>query len=289
VQALGEQRYDDGDRMAHAAELLRRAIAAELLDNDTVYERTTLATRLRDARDVVARTRRMLADRLQQLDAELRNREEDLRDRHRREIAQFPTEWDDPAGFHEWNKASPLLLQMRQQEKSMALTGDFVAAKDMKRRADRLEKSETDAAQVRARQAMELAFQQLVDRHAREIDGQARLRHRLWVQAMMANQAEMRPLDAAVKKLEALQDAKPIRKSPPVSRSQLVARRNPEPGKDDRPPAQTPRTTAKLHIIRITPRSEVLPLKRVETVGFVRKHRPKEERPRPKKIEGDDF
>jgi hypothetical protein len=260
--------YDAADSCAQAAELLRRAIADELLTGDITYERETHAMRLRDARDIVSRTRDVCADRLRRLDDDLREREDELRAQQQRELAHFPDFWEDPSEFHEWNKASAQLLQMRQQEKCMALTGDFQAARAMKRWADALEREETQAAQDRAKGAMEFQFQQMLDRHARETTARERLRHKLCTQAAVVNDTELRPLEAAVKKLEALQGGKPLpRRGPPVSPSQIVMRRFPSAEKAEPPPVQTPRTSGRLNRIRATPRSDVLALTKVEAAA----------------------
>jgi hypothetical protein len=154
----------------------------------------------------------------------------------------------------------------------------------MKKCVDTLEKGETEVAQGKARTAMEGSFQQLLEKHIRELEAHERLRHKLCLQMRIGNETEMAPLDAAVKKLEGLQVTPMIpRRSPTVSKSRLVTKRSGEVVRDDGPPIQTPRTMQRLHRIRSTLRGDVLALKKVECTAFVRANRPKDEKRRTRK------
>jgi hypothetical protein len=205
-----------------------------------------------------------------------------MRERQDGEIRQFQDEWADPKNFHKWNKPSPQLRAVRMTEKNLALTGDFHGAKEMKRHAAWLERVETDEAQWKAKEGMELEFRLLIDRHAKELEAHERLKHKAMQQAEVVHDAELTPLKMAIKKLEALQSQKIIpKRSPRISRSKLEVKTKPETGlHDDRPPVPTPRTMQRLQSIRHTPRNEALALKALETSACVRAHKSKD-KPKP--------
>jgi hypothetical protein len=282
VVAIGNQDYEYGQRLVWAADLLRQLIAQELSEADVAYGAETLESRLQRAKTALREAELRCAERVKRLDDELHERELEMKARHDVEIHQFQDEWADPKSFHKWNKPSSQLLLVRVTEKNLALTGDFPGATQMKRCGERLERVETSEAQRRAKEAMEMEFQQLIERHMKEHEGHDRLKHKAMRQAEVVNNAELTPLKMAVRKLEALRAQKILpKRSPRISRSKLEVKRRPEAIlHDDRPPVPTPRTMQRLQSIRETPRNATLPLTAVATTAYIRAKKPKD-KPKP--------
>jgi hypothetical protein len=287
VEAIGNQDYEYGERLVAAAELLRQLIGQELSASDVAFGAESLESRLQRAKTALREAQLRFAERVKRLDDELRERELEMRERHDAEIRQFQDDWADPKFFHKWNKPSSQLLLVRMTEKNLALTGDFAGAKQMKRHGARLERLETNEAQGRAKEAMEVEFQQLIDRHTKKHEGHERLKHKVMLQAEVVNNTELTPLKMAVKKLEALREQRIVpKRSPPVSKSKVEIKRRPEASlHGDTPPVPTPRTMQRLQSIRQTPRSAALALKAVETSAYIRANKPQDKRKpvRPKK------
>jgi hypothetical protein len=95
---------------------------------------------------------------------------EGLKAKQDQELLDFETRWSDPANLAAFNKPSGHLLQIRKQQMAVALTGDWTAAKELKKRGDELERLETTEAQRRATESMMRLYRNMVQRHARELD-----------------------------------------------------------------------------------------------------------------------
>jgi hypothetical protein len=287
VEAIGRPDYAYGEKLVAAAEWLRRAMAADMAMADETGAVEAIEARLKEAKTGYSQARQECENRMKQLEQELSTREREIRDRHEQEYQEFSKGWSDPSKFHEWNKPSSQLLALRASERSLALAGDFGGAKALKKRADRLERKETEQAQQRVREAMELAFQQVLERHSKELEAHERLRHKITCQAQVMIDGELTPMKMAIKKLEELRDYKRVsRRRPQVSKSKLVARRSPEMTlHDDDPIVQTPRTRGRLADLRRTPNHSPLPLAAVEASPYIEKNRPRSKRePKPRRV-----
>ncbi|OHT16928.1 hypothetical protein TRFO_12809 [Tritrichomonas foetus] len=288
VQAIENQSYDEGEKLMDAQELLRKLMKKDMIENDVTYEKNATKQRLEDVKEELKNENYRWDVQMKELTDILKQQEEKLLEKQQKEVDDFVDFWSRPELFHEFNKASPLLLQYREVEKMMALQGDFRGAKQMKKRAEEQEKLETLAAQERARKGMQTNYEELRRKHINQLEGHRRNAHKLTMQYEVRREQDIQPLRMAVKKLEALKDQKPLpRRSPPVSKSQLVKKRNRDLViGDDRPPITTPRTLEKLARIRISPRSDQLPLRPVETRGFLKKQMKSQKGPKKEEKSG---
>ena len=104
------------------------------------------------------------------LDSEKKMKLEEIKARHESEQDKFEEHWNTPTTVMAFSKPSPQLLQLRRLQKTSALTNDFQRAKELKLRADELEKEETKLAERKATASMQAAYKNLVDKQAKEIE-----------------------------------------------------------------------------------------------------------------------
>jgi hypothetical protein len=91
--------------------------------------------------------------------------------RQEREEKLFQENWSNPAYMVSFAKPSRALNALRKQQKSFALLKDFETAEQVKREADSLERAETASAGQRAEASLRLAYEAMMRRHRREIEG----------------------------------------------------------------------------------------------------------------------
>lgn len=285
VQAIENQQYENGEKLMEVQEKLKIAMQNDMASSDSNYEKTTTEARLKEAKAILKEAVEKWDQKLKELDNDMEEKESVIRYKHDEELDNFTEFWQHPESLHTFNKPSVILLQMRTQEKNMALTGDFKGAKQMKKKADRLQAEETERAQKAATVGMKRQLETLLKKHQKELEGHDRLRHKLTVQAQVQREEELRPLEMAVRKLQNLKENPAIpKRSPPVSKSRLELKQNPDMMYDDRPPVSTPRTMRKLANIRASPRSSTLELKSISTKRAIKKMKPK----KPKKEEPEE-
>lgn len=92
-----------------------------------------------------------------------------LTEDHNAERAEFDKLWQDPNTLRPFTKPSARLLQLREQERAMAVSRLYAKAKDMKAFADKIQREETDAAQERIRLQMDIDKQRMLRRQEAEI------------------------------------------------------------------------------------------------------------------------
>ena len=282
AECIEAQNYDEGEKLMLAQDMLRKAITKAMIASESEYSQISIATRLREVKEMYQQKKEECDSKMKNLNRDLDDKEKQIKRQHKRELDEFSEFWMDPSSFHEFNKPSGFLLELRTKEKNLALLGDFTAAKDMKKRAEAQEKLETSRAQARAKQGMQVAYDQLVRKHQRELEAHQRLRHKVVGQAQVYADAELNPMIMAIKKLETMKEQKPMKRmSPRVSKSQLTARRERLTGQsyeDDQPPVSTPRTMKRLVDIRTTPRNEVLSLQGVPAKRYIKIQQQRERR-----------
>lgn len=284
VTAIEEQNYDRGEKLINAQENLRKLMLKDLNDNNEMTEDELNKSRLFEAKQQLKAITIKWDKQIKELESRLKDEESLLLDNQRQEMQSFSDFWSDPSQFHEFNKASAILLQTREQEKNFALMGDFQSAKMMKKRSEQLEKAETLAAQKKAETVMKLKYEQLRQKHLLQLDGHRRNCHKLLKQLEIQKEMELQPYRMAIRKYENIQriklessrDKKVKIRSPPVSKSCLVIRKMKKDNLfvvDDRPPQATPRTVKRLAEIREKTKSDQLVLNKVETKNVFKKNR----------------
>jgi hypothetical protein len=87
---------------------------------------------------------------------------------HEQERANFEAQWSRPEAKLPFAKPSGQLLQLRQQKKLFALVHDFHNAKALKQASEAMERREAAEAAKRFEMAVSVAWEQLLDKQARE-------------------------------------------------------------------------------------------------------------------------
>lgn len=204
-----------------------------------------------------------------------------LTEKHEQEVEEFGHRWKEPTALVKYNKPSSQLRVMWSQEKTLALSGDFEAARQLKKRSAKLNAMETRQGQERAEQAMRTEFAKLQRQHELEQLANAHLRDKLVLRAQASADAELPSFDMAIQKLKTMKKQPPVvRASPRVSRSRLVTKREQSFAlEDDRPPVLTARTSARLASFRAGQRNDTLPLTEVQAMRHAKSQ---QQRRRPK-------
>lgn len=95
---------------------------------------------------------------------------EQLEERQEEERCQFEARCQNPEFLQRFSKPSASLLQMWRIQKRLALAHDFEGAKEMKARADELQKKETEDAQRRAILSVQQNYEKLIEKQKRELE-----------------------------------------------------------------------------------------------------------------------
>ena len=272
VDAIVNCQYEEGEKMNEAQRKLKLALEKQRQQDDAMYEERTIEDRLKEARQELKEAQREKEEALERIEDRQYEKKEELRIEHTKELEKFKEFWQDPSSFHEYNKPSAQLLNLRAQERTHALSGDFTNAKLIKKRADKLEKEETERGQQKATEGMKIQLHAIEARQQKEDEGLDRLTHRLMLQATVRLDANIRPIEMAVKKLERMKEQPSCPKRQViVSRSALrTAREKDLIATDDSPPVQTPRTMRKLANVRSSARPNTLGLKGVDAGRYIR-------------------
>lgn len=169
-----------------------------------------------------------------------------------REVAEHVEKWKDPKTLRQFNKPSGRLLQMREQEKHMAVTRMYQQARQMKAAADAVQREETEAAQKRMREQMALEKKRMDEKH--EEDKQKHLRGRQRNLGFMEKerQQELKPIINAMTQIKAKKTG-----AGGVSKATMTRTR----GKEERIETLSPRTQKKYATYKAEKKNEKLPLK----------------------------
>jgi hypothetical protein len=92
-----------------------------------------------------------------------------LMELHKQELAEFDREWESVETLRRFSKPSARLTELRQKEKRLLLIKEYEEALAVGKYADKVEQEEIRAAQARAESEAIFLRQQILRRHAREI------------------------------------------------------------------------------------------------------------------------
>ena len=107
---------------------------------------------------------------IQSINEEYNKKLEILKINHEKEIQEFEEKWSNPKSLLPFSKPSPILLQLKKKQKSMALSKQFQQAKEIKQICEDLEKNESLEATKKASQLMNSQFSSLLEKQQKEID-----------------------------------------------------------------------------------------------------------------------
>jgi hypothetical protein len=162
------EHYDQASQIDGAIDAVLRRLRRAGFDGESAQHAMTLQQRLEDA---VVQRRQIQEDYSRRI-ADLRERHEQradaLRQQHEAARQSFEDEWSRPDRVLRFSKPSSSLLQVRQMQKSLAISHRFDQAKALKREGDQLQRAESAVAGERATDAMKIAYAALLEKEERE-------------------------------------------------------------------------------------------------------------------------
>lgn len=126
-----------------------------------------------------------------------------INEQQEKEIDEFLDKWKDPNFLRPFNKPSSRLLQVREQEKAMAISRMYAQAKEMKAVADKMQLEETRAAQQRINEQMTIERNKLAIKHDKELKAHKTYRSRTVKAYEAEKQKELRPVITALGQIKA--------------------------------------------------------------------------------------
>ncbi|KAH0786738.1 hypothetical protein GPJ56_009370 [Histomonas meleagridis] len=169
TQKLLEEEYDEASELDMAIDILYSSIQHDNNESDMQNASNILQQRLDNAKSREKQLREKWDEVIQQNMEEADEKIDELKKRHKEEIEEFEKEWSKPEVMNRFNKPSSELLQIRKQQKSLALIHDFTRAKQMKIEAEALERKETSIATKKFRESMKSSFEQLLETQKNEL------------------------------------------------------------------------------------------------------------------------
>ena len=215
VDCLIAQDYDRAAALEAAANFLMEQYECEMVQKMKDEEGETVIQRLGTARENLKREEARWVKIMDVFKSEQVRDRRALADKHADEMKEFEEQWGNPANLIQYNKPSSQLLFLRKQQKRLALAKQFQEAKRVKLNADKLEKTETVNAEVKAITAMQLAYEKLKEKQAKEVEcfKEHETRTRQYLQGERRKSIE--PLELLIKQLEIAKDRnKPMNKKP---------------------------------------------------------------------------
>lgn len=130
----------------------------------------TLQSRLEEVKKqkIIAETE--WEDRIKALKESEQSKIEEIEARQQKEREEFEEKCQTQEFLQKFTKPSARLLQLWKLQKGLALQHDFEGAKEMKARAEQLQKQETDEAQKRAISSVKVNYEKLVVKQQRELE-----------------------------------------------------------------------------------------------------------------------
>ncbi|OHS94737.1 hypothetical protein TRFO_10882 [Tritrichomonas foetus] len=207
VEALVEGDYDMAEQQDKIAGILNMVIQQEqqkLNEDRTIdklYSRWQQLTHKQN--QITAKWDKKIADFI----AESDQQKIELDTTHEQEIDTFINKWKDPNFLRPFNKPSSRLLQLREQEKAMAISRMYAQAKEMKAIADRLQREETQAAQAKINATMTMERNKLAVKQNKEVSAWNSYRNRMIKSMQTDKQKELRPIVTAMHQIKAKKTA----------------------------------------------------------------------------------
>ena len=201
-KAAEEQRYDEAKELEQAGRLLN-----QFMNPKSGYQREM--KRRQEAKDKYEQSKANLKATEDEWDQRIKQAEED-RKRHikeleeiqKREREEFGEDWADPEFLAPFHKPSGQLIQLRDIEKTLARGKEFDRAKEIKKKAELLERQEVESSRERAIVAMKVQFQNMEDRHDKEMTCLL-MKERKAIETLQRDKARaMQPYQIQIKKYE---------------------------------------------------------------------------------------
>ena len=203
VEAVVEGDYDTAEQQDKIASMLNSVVQAEQQKQnedktiDKLYGRWQQLTKKQN--QIAAKWDKKIQDFIAESDQQ--KMEMDIA--HEQEIDNFLAKWKDPTFLRPFNKPSARLLQLREQEKAMAISRMYAQAKEMKAVADKVQREETQAAQAKIGATMTAERNKLAAKQNKEISTWKTYRNRMIKSMQNDKQKELRPVVTALQQIKA--------------------------------------------------------------------------------------
>lgn len=189
--------YDAAERMDRVIDDLYRAFSGDLGVSEAQARERDFASRIEAVKQQQTRCKEDMERRIQSLKEREQEKINELHQSQEQEKQEFFAVCQEREFLSRFSKPSKELLQLRKVQRELALAHDFDGAKQAKKSAEELQQLETLEAQKRAMESVKLNYQQLVERHEREMHCHVENSRR----KIATMEAEMEKMDDANQKL----------------------------------------------------------------------------------------
>lgn len=162
--------YSEAEQYENLQKFLESFVDYSPLERSRQIQLKENQTKLDRAKDRHEYVKKQYAEAIENAKQDQIRREEQLRQQHEKEIEELAKVWESPETLYPFQKPSPQLLYLRQNETHFALSKKFRRAKSFKVQADELQKRETLQARERITAAMKQAFLKLEAKQQKEIE-----------------------------------------------------------------------------------------------------------------------
>ncbi|OHS98002.1 hypothetical protein TRFO_09182 [Tritrichomonas foetus] len=168
LKLMLEKKYKEADEMCK----IREDLVSTLLETDRRYDAENHASAVQSD---IEQTKDLLHEAVSRWEKRLKTFEKDVsakistqQNTHEKEIVEFDEYYNNLEHFRKYSKPSPFLLHLRTRERKMVICHEYSNAKFIRKKAERLEKEESEIAQRRAEDEIIGKKEKLLNRHEAE-------------------------------------------------------------------------------------------------------------------------
>jgi len=169
ILSIFNEDYDRAEMLKKAKNSLTSILRSENTENPKNALMSSIKDRIKEAKDRIERANVEWKERMGEFDEQIKKKHTELLVNHEEERKLLESRVMSKEFMIEFNKPSTTLLQMRKLQHQHAVARDFVGAKEMKKKADDLEKSESKDAQDRAMRKATVLFANLQEKQRNEV------------------------------------------------------------------------------------------------------------------------
>ncbi|OHS96802.1 hypothetical protein TRFO_36959 [Tritrichomonas foetus] len=199
--------YRTAEKLDKALDLMNKSIE-ELQKKQIEMDREqSLNNRFESLQNKLDEINDKYDSKIQQLQATLDEKLNDLTNQQEFQIYQFKEKWQNPDFLKQFDRPSKRLLTMRHLEKRMALSKRYEEAKKTKMQADKLQANEEAAMQKQMEEIMKTDFLKLRATQQQEVDKMARRTDALIEELELQREREIAPVKIAIKQFDIKKNA----------------------------------------------------------------------------------
>ncbi|OHT12986.1 hypothetical protein TRFO_16937 [Tritrichomonas foetus] len=259
VHCIVTENYDRAEAIEESTVYLRQYMQAEFSTIKAEQDKIAIEKRIEKVKKEIKLENAEWDQVLKSFKEEQKKMRKVLLKQHQEEQIKYEEKWAEPNMMIPFNKPSSQLLQLRKQQKSLALTKKFTEAKALKAKADQLQKLEAADAEKRAIAAIRNGYQILLDKQKRELECFDEHERRSYT---YINSEKMKLIEPLEKLYRSLNITKEDRIDPHTMSKREVK-------KDERLPQATPRSKKTYNEFRTTEDTSKLNLNGVKLRRFV--------------------